>query len=257
MIIHRNGRQQERWLNKPLQQNKVNLVCFPFAGGGASVFNTLAEQLPELNVCSVQYPGRDARIVEPRYTHFKSMHNRMAEALIPQLMNHQVILYGHSLGAWLAWVIAQELEQLGAPVLQLVVAAQRAPSCLYPYSSNSELTDRELEQALGVTFAPEIIANPQLKRLFLQVIRDDLTLCETFAPDMSVIDTPLTIITAQHDHIVNPAEALAWKRHCKGTFAHHAFDAKHLFIDSHLTELCSVFRHISTPLCKTSWACAS
>lgn len=257
MSVHRSWQHQEQWLNKPLQQDKINLVCFPYAGGSASVFNTLAKQLPEFNVCSVQYPGRDTRLLESRPTQFKAMHNTMAEALIPQLLGHDVILYGHSLGAWLAWVIAQELEQLSQPAVELIVAAQRAPSCRYPYPANQGLKDAEVERVLGVTFAPQINANPQLKRLFLQIIRDDLALCETFQHDMSSITTPVTVISAKQDHIISQVESLAWKKHCKGGFQHHEFDAEHLFIDSHVNELCSLLRNVHVSSLKPLLAQAS
>lgn len=51
--------------SKPNPQARLGLFCFPHAGVGASIFRDWANHLPgEVEVCAVQLPGREDRLVE-------------------------------------------------------------------------------------------------------------------------------------------------------------------------------------------------
>jgi len=54
---------------KPNPQASLRLFCFPYAGAGASIFRTWHSFMtPEIEVCSLQLPGRETRIKEPLFT---------------------------------------------------------------------------------------------------------------------------------------------------------------------------------------------
>ena len=55
------------WLRywRPRPTTRLRLFCFPYAGGGASVFrNWLPYAAGEVEICPVQLPGREERLVE-------------------------------------------------------------------------------------------------------------------------------------------------------------------------------------------------
>ncbi|HEX3785278.1 MAG TPA: thioesterase domain-containing protein [Pseudonocardiaceae bacterium] len=55
-----------RPLRDSARRSQVHLVCFPFAGGSAGYFHSLARSLePDISVLGVQYPGRQDRRHEP------------------------------------------------------------------------------------------------------------------------------------------------------------------------------------------------
>src|SRR2546421_12668903 len=55
--------------HRPNDSARLRLFCLPYAGGGASIFRSWPEGLPEsVEVCAIQLPGREARLGEPAYT---------------------------------------------------------------------------------------------------------------------------------------------------------------------------------------------
>ena len=82
---------------------RLRLFCFPYAGGGASVFHGWGPSLPAgVAVYPVQPPGRENRLREPAYTAVGPLVEAAATALRP-LLRPPFALFGHSLGALVAF----------------------------------------------------------------------------------------------------------------------------------------------------------
>src|SRR5262249_13687929 len=104
---------RERWLAcaRPRPQADIRLFCFPYAGGGASVFRGWADGLPaSVEVCPVQLPGRGTRFREPAFTRLPPLIEALAESLRPHL-DRPFAFFGHSLGALVAFELARYLHQ--------------------------------------------------------------------------------------------------------------------------------------------------
>lgn len=100
------------WLRcfHPAPEAKVRLVCFPHAGGAASFFFPMAEMLlPNVEMLAVQYPGRQDRRSEKCLDSVQGL----AVAIAGQLRRRTdlpLALFGHSLGATVAFEVARLLE---------------------------------------------------------------------------------------------------------------------------------------------------
>ena len=73
----------DRWIAsaRPRPEAKVRLFCFPYAGGGASVFRGWSDCLPRLvEVHPLQLPGRETRFREPAFTQLAPLVETLAEA---------------------------------------------------------------------------------------------------------------------------------------------------------------------------------
>ena len=65
---------------------RLRLFCFPFAGGGASVYHAWPEELPSgVDVCPVQLPGRENRLAETPYTQLTVLVETLAQVLRPYM----------------------------------------------------------------------------------------------------------------------------------------------------------------------------
>jgi medium-chain acyl-[acyl-carrier-protein] hydrolase len=54
---------------KPQPRASLRLFCFAYAGGGASAFHKWLQLVPaEIEVCLIQLPGRENRLIEPAHT---------------------------------------------------------------------------------------------------------------------------------------------------------------------------------------------
>jgi surfactin synthase thioesterase subunit len=56
----------------------LRLFCFPYAGAGASIFNSWPNQLqPDVDLCAVQAPGRETRCAEELIAELPPMIDRL------------------------------------------------------------------------------------------------------------------------------------------------------------------------------------
>lgn len=57
-----------------IRPDRATLFCFPFAGGGASAYNSWVQKMKDkVTVCPIQLPGREERIMEKPYNNMTDM----------------------------------------------------------------------------------------------------------------------------------------------------------------------------------------
>ena len=114
----------------------LRLFCFPYAGGGSSIFRTWQNHLPrEVEVCSVYLPGRERRLVEPRMTRMDALVRLISTELRPYL-NHPFALFGHSMGALISFELCRQIRRArGTQPVHLFVSGYQAPHLQDPEPS--------------------------------------------------------------------------------------------------------------------------
>jgi surfactin synthase thioesterase subunit len=162
---------------------RARLLCLPFAGGGADFYRGWSDWLPpDLEMWPVQPPGRGARMMERPLDDLAAMVHSIAEAVTPLLNDLPVIVFGHSMGALLAFELAHELAARSAPAPKLLILSGRpAPAWRLPRIRHV-MTDAELFEELR-SFAgtpAEALNDPELMELMLPTIRADFKLVETY-----------------------------------------------------------------------------
>lgn len=226
-----------RWLLrvKSNPQARLRLFCFPYSGGGASAFASWGQSLPaSIAVCPVQLPGRESRIAEPPFVSMDALVPCVAEALRP-LLNPPYALFGHSLGALVAFEVARYLRALGAPPpANLFVSACRAPHGSFP-EPTYELPEAEflgrIRRLKGTPNA--VFENPELLELVLPILRADTTIYDTyrFQPG-DPIECPITALGGVADDHVSRADLADWSIHTKAAFRLRMFPGDHFFLQS-------------------------
>ena len=107
-----------RWVTCPFPQPEaaLRLFCFPFAGGGASIYRAWGKLFgAAVEVCPIQLPGRENRFSEPAFKDAQAL----AQALASQLQLYSdkpFVMYGHSMGALVAFELARVLQANGMVV---------------------------------------------------------------------------------------------------------------------------------------------
>lgn len=220
----------------------IRLFCFPYAGGSASVFATWKSLLPpEVEVCPVQYPGRNDRIAEPYMTDLCEMAHVAANAIGPYL-DMPFALFGHSLGAIVAYEVAQALRRTGvARPKHLIVSAHRAPHIPLRREPTWQLDGPSFKSRLReLNGTPnEVFEEEELLALVLPSLRADFRLAETYTHPghHEPLDCPIFLFGGRADTDVNEAELRAWRETTRGPFEIKTMEGDHFFINSQKREL--------------------
>jgi len=228
------------WLRrlKPNPQARLRLFCFHFAGGSASAFRTwpalLAEHRPEVEVCAVQPPGRENRLNEKPFTQVTSLVDALIMALRPEL-DRPFALFGHSMGAIVAYELAQALTRSGTPPTHLLVSGRRAPGTPERYPPiHLAPTDDALLRAIQQRYGnlPELLLqDAELKAIYAPLLRADFTLVESYTPSsLTPLPCPITAFGGADDPIATETELFAWHALTQSDFALHLLPGDHFYL---------------------------
>ena len=219
----------DRWIvfRKPTPRARVRLFCFHHAGGNAMAYRRWVTDLPDwIDVCPVQLPGRGQRIDEPPFTRMQDLVDGFV-AQAQTLFDIPLAMFGHSMGAAVAFAVA---DRLGPAVAHVLAAGRRSPS-LPPEDALHQLDDSGLERyldRLGAT--PTIVfEDPELRAHVLTVLRADLTLNDSYRAIRPLTAVPLTVLGGAEDREVPPDTLDAWRTLTRGEFRQAMFPAEHFF----------------------------
>src|SRR5262245_5073431 len=104
------------------------IVCFPYAGGGASLFKEWWKLVPpDIDVIAVQPPGRENRFTESPYRRLQPLVSAVVESL-QAYVARPFALFGYSMGALVAFEVARALvREHESSLRHLFVAARACP----------------------------------------------------------------------------------------------------------------------------------
>lgn len=87
-----------------IRPDRATLFCFPFAGGGASAYNSWVQKMKDkVTVCPIQLPGREERIMEKPYNNMTDMLDELEET-IWKCIRGPYAFWGHSMGGKIAYI---------------------------------------------------------------------------------------------------------------------------------------------------------
>ncbi|MFC7896898.1 thioesterase II family protein [Streptomyces sp. NPDC057381] len=222
------------------------LLCMPHAGGSAGFYLPLSHALaPEVNVLAVQYPGRQDRRGEPAARSIARLADSLVRLLDPGDTT-PLALFGHSMGAVVAFELARRLEGDGRRVSLLVASARRGPF-LSPGPSFHHLGDAailaEVEHLGGAdSLAPE---HPGLLRLALPALRADFEAVETYrAVPAPLLRCPVLAVTGADDPRVPPSDAGAWSAATSGPASLSVHPGGHFYLLARVAEVAAELRHV-------------
>jgi surfactin synthase thioesterase subunit len=227
---------REAWLRRyhRAPQSKVRLVCLPHAGGAASFYHPFSAALsPRVEVLAVQYPGRHDRLDEEPIPEIGRLAEAIYEVLLPET-DRPLALFGHSMGAVLAYETARRLEQRASVVpVVLFASGRRAPSLQSEETVHLRDDEGLLAElvSLGGSDA-RILGNREIMQMVLPAIRGDYTAIETYchAPGPRLA-TPVVALTGESDPKATVEEVRAWQDHTEADFAVHTFPGGHFFLN--------------------------
>lgn len=215
---------------------KARLLVLPHAGGAASYYFPMSRALaPDVEVVAVQYPGRQDRRAEPCVETVAGLADELAD-LVEPWVDAPLALFGHSMGASVAFELAVRLRETGVRPACLIASGRRAPSAhrdeRVHERDDAGLLD-EIRQLDG-TQGP-LLSDPEMLAMVLPAIRADYRAAETyrFTEGTKPLDVPLHVLIGDADPKVDRAEAERWAEHTTAECTVEVFPGGHFYLADH------------------------
>lgn len=219
-----------------LAPHETIVLHFPYAGGHAASFQAWSEDLgPGRRYVGVEPPGRGARFGEA----FANSVDEIADSVVGELLglpDHRLALFGHSMGALVAYEVTVRLESLGRAVLALVVSGQRAPHDGPGHLRLTDLTEDGLfvSRLAALDFLDAtMFAHPELFELFTPVLRADVRITEDYPWGRAEpVAAAVTALAGDADPVLPPEALEHWRQIAPNGFRSAVVPGGHMFVKS-------------------------
>jgi len=220
-----------RWIRWFQSSADIALVCVPCAGGTPTLYERFAAASShDFRVGAVLLAGRQQRVRERASPDILQIASYLATALLVEI-DRPFVLFGHSMGAVIAYEAARRLEDAGRAPIHLVVLGHRAPHLPRRSRRISNLADDAFAAAVR-RINPDLPTNLDLLSVVLPTVRADFAAAETYRPvDTRQLRCNVTALRARDDDGVTLDETVAWAEVTVGDFDYAVLDGGHMNID--------------------------
>jgi medium-chain acyl-[acyl-carrier-protein] hydrolase len=195
---------------------------------------------PEIEVLPVELPGRANRFHEPPLRSVDAIIAQASRALVPWF-DRPLALFGHSMGAILAFELARWLQRGGVQEpCWLFVSGRRAPHLLDPHGPMYNLPDDTFKARLReLNGTPqEAWQHPELMEMVLPLLRADCEVADTYRLEPGErVSCPVSALGGLDDNEVGSEDIGAWREHTTGRFLQRMLPGDHFFIDSNSSDV--------------------
>lgn len=251
------SRSRQNWLVPMSRENRagsaVRLICFPHAGGSAAAYRPWAEAAaPHVDVVGVQLPGRGPRLREELCAEIGHVSAEIVDS-IRKLPASPLAFFGHSVGAILAYAIAQELSTSGGPVPRMLFLSAAEPPHLdwqgprLEGLTRSEL-DRQLRDLEGTPGA--VLANEEFMNLTLPALHADFEMARSYRsePSRPPLEVPIHVFGGAQDPFADRRRMQRWRELTRATFSLRMLPGGHFYLEPCRARLLAIIgRELADP----------
>ncbi|WP_017558604.1 thioesterase II family protein [Nocardiopsis baichengensis] len=209
------------------------VACFPHAGGAASAYRNWPRLLAGADVLAVQYPGREDRLGDPFASTLEELADAAAGALAEAAgaTGRRPVLFGHSMGASVAYETALRLRDRSCEPALLAVSGRPAPAHQAP-PRLSHLDDRAfLERVAELGGLEDVLRHPELAELVLPQLRADYGLLEAYRPAPAApLSCPAVAALGSEDPTLTESGVADWQTATSGAFRLLRFPGGHFYL---------------------------
>ncbi|MDX9882073.1 MAG: alpha/beta fold hydrolase [Prolixibacteraceae bacterium] len=222
----------------------MNLFCIPFSGGNAYSYSAFQKQLPgNIRFFNLELPGHGTRITEPLLYSIDEMTEDLFRQIEPEL-NGEYALFGHSLGALLAFTLTREIRSLGKPLPSLLfVSGQTAPSSVKPDNRYLLPDDQFIEILREMEGTPEeLLAEKEFLDFYLPIVKADFQAIANYRYRYEPpLEVPVVVLLGRQEK-VSADDAGRWQEETIKETEVFWFEGGHFFIYERTPEICKLIR---------------
>ena len=193
----------------------------------------------------MQYPQRGDRLSHPAAPTVGDLARDLFDAADWAGVG-SIRLFGHCMGAVVAFEVARIAERSGVAIDALWVSASEAPSAVAAAPAlpmaESEILAEMVD--LGGT-DPALLADDDFVELLLMAVRADYAAFNRYACDAEVtIAADIHALGGDNDHRISEDMLRRWESHTAGAFTCSMFDGGHFYLNSQLEDVAELVNEL-------------
>jgi acyl transferase domain-containing protein/NADPH:quinone reductase-like Zn-dependent oxidoreductase/surfactin synthase thioesterase subunit/NAD(P)-dependent dehydrogenase (short-subunit alcohol dehydrogenase family)/SAM-dependent methyltransferase/aryl carrier-like protein len=244
----------DKWIirTKKVENPRLRLYCLPYFAGGASIFNSWHEFLPDdIEVCAIQLPGREERGNEKPFDNVFELVAKLTEVMEP-LLTAPCAFYAHSSGAGVALELARYLRKnFDVTPTRFMVGGWRAPHLESPFHFLNAIDENEVYKEKNIPnikshlrsleIPDSVIENDAIFNEMLPSLRADILLGKKYKYyEDAPLGCPLTAFAGKNDTVFSEAQIQEWRLHTSNDFKFEVVEGSHLFCRDNKEELLKI-----------------
>ncbi|WP_075341745.1 thioesterase II family protein [Tenacibaculum agarivorans] len=222
---------------------KTKLYCLPYAGGTSKIFSSWTAYLnPQIEFVPLELSGRGNRMFDELYENRgEAVEDTLSMIKEDILNNNPYMIFGHSLGALIAYELVQKIRALQFPSpLHIFFSGSSAPHLRSDAKKFSLLNDIDFKkEVLNLGGTPsEFFENPELMEIFLPLLKNDFKLAEEQIKldNTSPLNQDITVFFGTEDELTK-GKCEGWKEHTHAKCHLYPFVGGHFFLNDQQEKL--------------------
>jgi surfactin synthase thioesterase subunit len=241
----------DKWVlrSKVIDNPRMRLFCLPYFAGGASVYSSWGDTWSDgVEVCAIQYPGREERMSEKPIDNHLELVKAISDVIDP-LLDCPIAFYCHSAGAGIGLELARYLrKEKGIQPVRFMVGGWRSPHLVSPFKFLDAIDDDEVymdknipnivNHLRSLEIPESVLQNKELIDEMLPALRADILLGKRYTyEEDEPLNCAITAFAGKEDSVFSEAQIKQWKIHTTGDFKFIRVNGGHLFCRDNKEEL--------------------
>lgn len=232
------------YLNYLVDIKKMKIIILPFAGGNKHSFNFLKDKLfrEGLSIDVFEYTV-NREDCQKTFLSINELLNELFSKLIEIIKDEDYVIYGHSMGALVGYLICQKIEELGFKKPQKLIVSGKKSPCIEREIKIAHLPDEKFwQEVVKLGGIPDELQNhPELIEFCTPILKADFTVVENYQYEKKEkLTIPINVFYGSEETIEE--EMLGWKDETTAEVTITKMEGNHFFIYNHVDFFVNLFK---------------
>ncbi|QRY44960.1 thioesterase [Mycolicibacterium boenickei] len=222
-------------------------LVFPHAGGAALAYRGFGMALAAAgsDAYVMQYPQRGDRLSHPAAPTVGDLAKDLFDAADWAGIG-SIRLFGHCMGAVVAFEFARIAERNGVAIDALWVSASEAPSAVAAAPALPMAESEILAEMVDLGGTDEaLLADEDFVELLLMAVRADYAASNRYSCEADVtIAADIYALGGDRDHRISEDMLRRWESHTAGAFTCSMFDGGHFYLNAQLEDVAELVNEL-------------
>ncbi len=227
-------------------ESKLNLLCFPYAGGSASLFVQWKKKIGnDISVYPVLYPFREARRSERMPDTIQELAQKFVDENEEFLKSKDFAIFAHCAGATIAYEVVVYLRLKYGIEPKFFIASGAEPPCysLESFVGFDEANDEQfIKYLIDSHFVnADVIDNSGFINYYIPIIKEDFKSIFAYSETKSSkLNCQIISICGDEDSVIDKSRLKDWQNYSEKDVIYESFVGDHYYFTSKTEEMCNM-----------------